>query len=948
MGAVKRRALARKTAAVPAKQTRLRAELGTLQRRLSALNVEGDDSARRLLGDAARFLGAALARLQEVDETLSRAAALAPLPSPQNEAPAIGESPLELFENAFRHAMIGMAIVDLAGRPVKVNDAFCRLLGQSEEELRRDTVFALTHPDDIEASLALIERLLSGEVPSARIEKRYVRKDGSILWGLLSLSLVRTADEKPLYLIAQVEDIGERRATLAALYESEQRFQSAFDDAPVGMVLARPDGQPLRVNRALCQMVGYTAAELLAMRPNQISHPEDVALARQRHESALAGPATAGTVDLRYLHQNGDVVWGRVASSLVRDASGQPSHIIVQIENITARKESEERFALAVAGASDGIWDWNSDTGVIYVSPRLAAILGFASGEIGTTPHALFAGVHPDDQARVETDVRAHIEGRTPQYVSEYRVQHRDGSYRWVLSRGVAVRGPDGLARRMAGSLTDITQRKEAEQALRESEGQFRTLAETVAAACFIFQGETLRYVNSSAERITGFTRQELLGMTFWDVIHPDFRGLVRDRGMARQRGDALPSQYEVKLRTKDGTERWVQFSAGMISFDGQVAVLGTAFDITDRKRSEEALRASEVQNRAILNASPDTFIRIRRDGTILDVKGDSSSWRTPPEDTVGRNLSDVMPPEMAAPAIATIGRAVTSGQQTYEFETPTVHGVLCLEARIVAYGEDEALCSIRDITARRRAEQESRQRLNELAHVSRVSNMGEMAAALAHELNQPLMAIVGYASGCALRVEAGTIETSELQAALRQVSTQAVRAGEILRGLRDFVRKGRPQRRPVNVNDLAREVTDLADVEARTHGVTLRMELDATIPAVLGDPIQIEQVMLNLIRNGIEAMSETVAPRILTLQTSCLSDRIVAVTVIDRGKGLPAGIDDLFEPFVSSKPKGLGLGLSISRSIVEAHGGTLTAWSDTQPSTTFQFTLPVARGGTR
>lgn len=700
-------------------QTRLRAEIGTLQRRLSALHVEADGGARRLVGDAARFLGAALARLQEADEILVRstavAGAIAPAPQRREEprprsttASREGEA---LFANAFRHAMTGMAIVDLSGRPLKVNDALCRLLGYSEEELCRGTAFDFTHRDDVAASHALVDRLLSGDV-SAHLEKRYRRKDGSILWGRLSLSLIRADDGQPLHLVAQVEDITQRR----------------------------------RVTQAL--------------------------------------------------------------------------------------QKSEERFALAVAGAHDGIWDWHFDSNALYASARMAAILGFRAEEIDATPRALLASVHPDDRGRLEADFRAHTDGNTPQFVGEYRMRHRDGSYRWVLARGLAVRGPDGLARRMAGSLTDITQRKEAEQALREG---------------------------------------------------------------------------------------------------------------------EQALRASEAKNKAILDASPDTFIRIRGDGTLLDVKGDTSSWRTAPEHAVGRNLTELMPLAMATPALETVARAVTTGQmQTYEFETPTAQGVLCLEARIVACGEDEALCSLRDITARRRAEQEARQRLTELAHVARVSTMGEMAATLAHELNQPLMAIVGFASGCALRVESGTIEPPELQGALRHVSQQAVRAGEILRRLRDFVRKGRPQRSQVNVNDLAREVAGLADVEARGYAVTLRLELDATIPAVDGDPIQIEQVMLNLIRNGIEAMSEAAEPRVLTLRTSCPSADAVAITVIDRGKGLPPGAESLFEPFVSTKPKGLGLGLSISRSIVEAHGGRLSGWSDGQSSTTFQFTLPVAWGGTR
>ena len=251
---------------------------------------------------------------------------------------------------------------------------------------------------------------------------------------------------------------------------------------------------------------------------------------------------------------------------------------------------------------------------------------------------------------------------------------------------------------------------------------------------------------------------------------------------------------------------------------------------------------------------------------------------------------------------------------------------------------------------ARRRAERrllaaQAEQRQADVAHAARLNTLGGMAAGLAHELNQPLAAIVAYARGCSRRIESGDASTASLLPAINEIATQALRAGEILRRIRDFVRHGEQRREPVDVNELVREAARLADLEARQLGVTMRLELAASIPTVEADPIQVEQVVLNLVRNGFEAMRETDGrDRVLSIRTVHEQDG-VEVAVQDTGGGVPAGIADrLFDPFFTTKRDGLGLGLSISRSLIEANGGRLWASPNGTGGATFRFALP-ARG---
>ena len=228
-----------------------------------------------------------------------------------------------------------------------------------------------------------------------------------------------------------------------------------------------------------------------------------------------------------------------------------------------------------------------------------------------------------------------------------------------------------------------------------------------------------------------------------------------------------------------------------------------------------------------------------------------------------------------------------------------------------------------------------------ELAHVLRVSAMGEMGAQLAHELTQPLGAIANYAAGCRRRMEMTPAASPELIDAVERIAREAMRAGAIIRRMREFLRKAEPQRAAVDVNALVREVAELLDGEARERGVDVDLLLDASLPPVQADGVEIEQVLVNLARNAIEAMQGSSGARTLAIETR-LRQGTIEVFVRDSGPGLPD--DDagrIFEAFHTTKPRGLGMGLAISRTLIELHGGTLTATSGPSGAT-FRFTLPV------
>jgi len=298
----------------------------------------------------------------------------------------------------------------------------------------------------------------------------------------------------------------------------------------------------------------------------------------------------------------------------------------------------------------------------------------------------------------------------------------------------------------------------------------------------------------------------------------------------------------------------------------------------------------------------------------------------------------------------ALIGEAPSAAERA-EYQIVTADGALRTVAWNTTTLNDDfgsvngLLSSGDDVTEQRRIEAKTRQQESELAHFLRLGTMGEMATSLAHELNQPLAAIRNYAQGSTRRVQRGKVDIDEIVGAMEQVNRQATRAGEIVKRIRGFVRKTAPERTDIDINSAIKDVADMVGTDVRQLDVSMTLDLNDALPPVNADLIQIEQVILNLARNGLEALnSDRAQDRRLIICSEARQDNTVMISVHDTGVGVDAeDLESLFDPFFTTKSDGLGMGLSISRSIVEAHNGTL--WAEAIPGrgTVFRFTLPMA-----
>jgi PAS domain S-box-containing protein len=419
--------------------------------------------------------------------------------------------------------------------------------------------------------------------------------------------------------------------------------------------------------------------------------------------------------------------------------------------------------------------------------------------------------------------------------------------------------------------------------------------------------------------------------------------------------------RYDVEYRVirPDGTVRVVH-SQGDVTWDESGRPLrqfGVMQDITELRGVESDLRASEARFRTFVDHARDAFFLLDEQLTVVDVNRqacESMGWSR--EEMIGMHPRD-FDVALDATSIQQLARRAQAGG-TITFETRhrrkdgTIFPVEIRTSTFEQGGKVFYLALVRDISERKLAEETMRAKENELqlaqaelAHVSRLTTLGELTASIAHEVNQPLGAMVTSASACLRWLSARPPDMGEARAALDHIIADGKRAGAIIARIRDLTKRQMPRMERLDVNRKVLQVVELAEAELRSRKIVLRTELDPALSEVEGDRVQLQQLLLNLIMNAIEAMSGIVErPRTLTIVTAQGSAADVVVEVRDSGPGLPPeALARVFEPFYTTKPDGIGIGLSISRSIVEAHGGRLWAEPNEPYGAVFRFSLPVA-----
>jgi len=612
-----------------------------------------------------------------------------------------------------------------------------------------------------------------------------------------------------------------------------------------------------------------------------------------------------------------------------------------------ALRESEARINLAANAANFGLWLWNIRDDKLSVTEKWRKLFGFTDSEPMSFARLLQI-VHPEDRERIKQLVQQMFEHAGGEYESEYRITRPDGSTCWVAGYGSVESDERGKPAFARGVSRDITKRKIAEEELRESEARFRTVADAAPVLIWMAGPDKLCiFFNKGWLDFTGRKLKQELGNGWTEGVHADdfahCLDIYKNSFDARQ-----PFTMEYRLRRNDGEYRWV-LDSGIPHFadDGAfLGYIGSCIDITERKLAEEKFRL-------VLDAAPNAMIMVDSAGVISFANAPAATvFGYSHSELIGCNIETLIPERFrdrhpnyrkgfhSEPSSRAMGAGRDLfGRRKDGSEFPVEVGLNPIHTSEGFF----VLASVIDITTRKQAEFEHQRQNMELARVGRVAVMGELAASLAHEVNNPIGAMVANASAGQRLIATGKVEIGELNDLLADIAADGRRAGEIVQSIRNMVRKGKERRSLIEINDTIQDLLRIIHAEAMERDVTVVTEIDSDGCRVMADRVQLLQVLLNLTMNGFEAMSVIRSDaRRLRIRADRNENGEICISVRDSGPGFPGGlVEQLFEPFFSTKAEGTGMGLAIARSIIEAHGGTLSGENCEDGGACFTVCLP-------
>jgi PAS domain S-box-containing protein len=767
---------------------------------------------------------------------------------------------------------------------------------------------------------------------------------------------------------AALEAEAKLRRSQAELRDSEKEWREVFEHNPVMYFMVDADGTVLNVNTFGAAQLGYAVAELVGESVLNVFLEEDRAFVRKCVAVCLETVGQSHTWEIQKVRNDGSLLWVRENAKAMRRADGKLV-VLVACEDVTERnrteqalQQSEAYLAHAQGLSHTGSFGWLVATGEIIWTAETFRIFGY---DPATRPNIqlVVERTHPDDRAAVQRTVdQATRDGND--FEHEYRLLMPDGSVKQVhaLARAT-INAADSLE--FVGAVTDVTVTRQAEQRLRRSEAYLEEAQHLSHTGSWSWDVRRDDFAYRSAEvyRLFGFNPEQGASAEEIQSRIPaeDLQMLgevVRKAVRARQ------GQFEFDFRILlpgGATRRIHSVAHPVLDRDGEVSeILGTHMDVTEqfaaRERLEKAvlaLRESEQRFRDFAETASDWLWETGPDHRFTHLSEHTSAAASAATGMLRWEISSDLgsEPEKWRQHRATLEAHLPFRDLVYRSENRLGSPIYVRTSGKPLFDLNGVFLGYRgvstDITASFRAdqaEQALRKAHAELAHVTRVTMLGELTASIAHEVNQPLAAVIANAEACLSWLDRNPPHLDAARRSVEWIVEDANRASEVIRHVRALAKRTGIEKASLDINDVASDAMALVQRELSSHGVLLKLELAPDLPRIFGDRVQLQQVIINLAINAAEAM-ESVAgrPRELTIRSGRRELDKVFLSVADSGVGIPdADAERVFAPFFTTKSSGMGMGLSICRSIVEAHEGRLSASRNEGDGTTFQFALPL------
>ncbi len=883
----------------------------------------------------------------------------------------------------FEHVPDGVAITDPEGCYLEANRSLCRMLGYTRAELIELRISDVVPPSEIQQITPAINLVLAGS--EYHREWQLQRKDGSVFAADVTATLMpdgnllgiirditerkrvdgelSSAEQQLRALVAQLLATEQRLQELtgnavdaviqpggqsyllqeaqAKLRQSEARFREMFTAAATGIAISTPHGRFLQVNAAYCQMLGYTEEELLTRDFVSLTHPDDLVLNLKLRDELLAGQRENFVMEKRYLKKNGDIVWTRHSVSATRADGGEIVTLVVIAEDISERKRGQEAlmlFRTLIDQTTDAIEVIDAETRrYLDVNESACVSLGYSRAELlALSVFDIDPDLSPAFRQRIDRELKT-----TGSIIFESHHRRKDRSSFPVEVNLKRVKLDKDY---IVAVVRNITARRKAEDALRESEERYRALIDWSPEAITVQRDGKLLYVNPASVKLAGVTSaQDMVGRSILDFVAPESRQvfLERMKSSSAQGGDV--PRIEGKLIRPDGTAVDVEVQDTSITYDGKPALYSSMRDITERRRIEARFRRLVDSNaqgvffwntRGEITEANDALLSLVR-YTREELEAGRMSWMklTPPEYS---HLDERALQECSAKGVCT----------PYEKEWVRRDGSrvpILLGAAMFADNPDDGVCFVLDLTERKKLERQ-------FLRAQRMESIGTLAGGIAHDLNNILSPIM-----LSIEMLKTMSDTPQARKMLATIEVSTRRGADIVRQVLSFARGLDCNRIEVQPKHL---LNDLETIIRNTFpkDIQLVFVMPGDTRTILGDPTQIHQVLLNLCVNARDAMpkggSLTVSAENCTLDEhyagmnlQAKAGRYVIISVTDTGLGIrPEILDKIFEPFFTTKDmnKGSGLGLSTVMAIVKSHGGIVTVYSEPGKGTTFKVYLPA------
>ena len=882
----------------------------------------------------------------------------------------------ERFRIAFEDGALAMAMTGLDSKLQKVNLAFCRLLGYTEEEMVGHSFYEFTHPDDLVVNHAGIQRVFNGESPSFRMEKRYIRKDGEIVWVDMSTSIVRDSTGKPLHLVTHIQDITERKRAEEQLLQSREaekvrrnELEILLETVPATVWIARDrECRTMIGNKAVYELLSMPEGSNVSQSAPEAERPhflpyingalvsmEDLSM----HKAARTGEVTVGQ-EMEFRFANGTSKWVYGNAVPLRDKEGQITGALGAYIEITERKRAEEalreseRLYRAIGESINyGIWICDAQGRNTYASKSFLELVGITQEQC--SEFGWGDVLHPDDVEGTIAAWKECVKGGGPWY-REHRFRGADGQWHPILACGVPVRDERGNITAWAGINLDIGKLKKAEEALRESEDYFRTMANALPQLTWMARADGfIHWYNQRWYEYTGTTPEQMEGWG-WQIVH-DPKTLPRVLEQWKSSiATGQPFEMEFPLRRADGQFR--QFlTRGYPLKDAKGRVVqwfGANTDVDDLKRAEEQLRELSQRLTYHVDNSPLAVIEWGSDMRLIRWSGEAEhifGWKA--AEVLGKRMEDfhwICTDDVQQ--VAGVSKELMTGTDPNRFSANRNYRkdgsiVYCEWYNSSLLDESGKLRSILslvlDVTERKQAEERLRQTAEELARSNK--DLEHFAYVAAHDLQEPLRTVRAFAQLLAKRYK-GEID-ADADEYIGFVVDGAGRMSNLVSGLLDYSRVSSAGQ-TLTPTDCEPALTEaLSALHQTIAGANAEVTHDP-MPMVLGDHRQLTQLFQNLIGNAIKFHSNGVAPCVHVGASE--QDEQWIFSVRDNGIGIELQYHEkVFEIFRRlhgpQEYPGTGIGLALCKRIVERHAGRI--WFESHPGegTTFFFTLPKQAG---